>query len=477
MDERRRLSRRDFLRMAAATAAGAIVAACAPAPPEVVEVEKVVKETVVVEKEVTVEKVVTATPKPAEVVTIQYWFGWGEATVKAVQAIAEKFTEKNPYIKAEIAGSSGDERILTAIAGGTPPELGSNLNYLGLIARGVCIPQTEWINASKVVDKEDFPKEAWTLFIWEGEIYGIPGVESAPRESLGYNIGLVQEAGLDLNNPPQTWDEVFEWHKALTQFDAAGNAVVVGLDPMDAMGGSIGYGDPWMWPPSWGFDYFDEQTFEFDIDRPETAEIFSTIKMFYDYVGVEKMEAFRKGYGTWTASPTAGFPAGAQAMIITGGWSPGWLSVSARDRHFAYTWMPVSTPRKGKKVQIWGGHAPIMFQGSKHPEEAFRFAEYLTCDDEAANILWESIGFQPARYSWWAKVDVTKYEGFEFFAKSIVEADEMWPSQPNPITGVTSDEWTKARDGVNYGDITPEQAARDMQAALTKALQEMLEER
>ena len=268
--------------------------------------------------------------------------------------------------------------MLTAIAGGTPPEMGANLDYLALIARGVCVPQSDWIDASQVIDKNDFAKESWGLFTWEGEIYGIPGIESAPRESLGYNVDLVEKAGLDPQNPPQTWDEVFEWHKALTQFDAAGNAVVIGIDPLDDMGGSVGAGDPWMWPTSWGFDYFDEAVPEFKIDRPETAEIFSTIKKFYDFVGVEKMTAFRKGYGTWTSSPTAGFPAGAQAMVITGGWSPGWLSLSAPDKHFAYSWMPVSAARKGIKVQVWGGHAPLIFAGTKYPEEAFKFAEYLT---------------------------------------------------------------------------------------------------
>ena len=69
------LSRRDFLRLGALTAAGTLVAACAPTPtPEVVEkvvtkeVEKVVKETVVVQ----------ATPAPEEVVEISF-MGWGGA--------------------------------------------------------------------------------------------------------------------------------------------------------------------------------------------------------------------------------------------------------------------------------------------------------------------------------------------------------------------------------------------------------------
>lgn len=467
MSKRRSFGRRDFLYLATAGAASVTLAACGSAGPP----GEGVKTTATEESPGQAEPSVA----PAEAVTIQYWVGWGGQTAETLGQCGERFTEKNPSIKINVIGASSNEKVLAAIAAGTPPQMGTNLDYLALIARGVCEPQTEWINSSSVVDKAEFAGEAWGLFTWQGEVYGIPGVESALREALGYNLDLVEEAGLDAENPPQTWHEVFEWHKALTKFDNAGNAVVVGLDPMDDMGGSIGAGDPWMWPPSWGFDYFDEENGEFDIDRPETAEIFSTIKMFYDYVGVEKMAAFRKGYGTWTASPTAGFPAGAQAMIITGGWSPGWLTQSAPDKRFAYSWMPVSAPRKGKKLQVWGGHAPLIFKDAKHREQAFRFAEYLTCDDEAASILWEGVGFQPARRSWWAQVDAGRYQGFDFFVKAVTEADEVWPDQPNPIVSVTGDEWVKAYEGVIYGDLAPQQAATNMQIALTKALAEMLD--
>ena len=38
--EQRKLNRRDFLRLSAVAAAGAVVAACAPATPQIIEVEK-----------------------------------------------------------------------------------------------------------------------------------------------------------------------------------------------------------------------------------------------------------------------------------------------------------------------------------------------------------------------------------------------------------------------------------------------------
>ena len=70
MYEKQGMRRRDFLRLSAMLAAGALAAACAGPTAEIIEkevpVEREVIKTVVVEKEVPVEKVVTATPLPGK---------------------------------------------------------------------------------------------------------------------------------------------------------------------------------------------------------------------------------------------------------------------------------------------------------------------------------------------------------------------------------------------------------------------------
>ncbi len=364
---------------------------------------------------------------------------------------------------------------MTAIAGQTLPDMISNVAYMTMIARGVCEPITEYLNKADPACIEDIPEEFWTTFRWQGQDYGIPGVASFASHALGINVGLAEEAGLDPSNPPQTWDEVFEWHKTLTKFDDAGNLLVLGMDPLDDMGGSIA-NNPWFWPKSWGFDFFKDM--EFDIDRPETVEIFETIKMFYDHVGAEKMAGFRSGYSTWTASPNSGFPAGAQAMIITGSWSPGWLALSAPDKDFTFTWMPVPANRKGKKVQTFGGHTVLISNTSKHPEESFEFERYLACDDEAADILFKENGFTPGRVSWWKALTPADYEGFdgmEFFIESLTgAANELWATEANPVTDQTNQEFVKAREAVIYGEITPAEAAKQMQENVSKALEDML---
>ena len=65
-------------------------------------------------------------------------------------------------------------------------------------------------------------------------MYGVPANECFFRRGLNYNYKMLEDAGLDPDNVPTTWETLFDWHKTLTKFDAAGNLVQIGLDPYDA---------------------------------------------------------------------------------------------------------------------------------------------------------------------------------------------------------------------------------------------------
>jgi len=237
--EKRKLNRRDFLRLSAVAATGAVVAACAPAAPQVVEVEKEVPVEKVVVQTVEVEKEVPA--KPAKKVEIEWWHGWGGLTgVNAMQAVADAFNVESETVYVHrLQVSEIADKYMTAIAGGAPPDVEiGNLPYAQFWAREVLYVLDDWVNASKVIDVEDTLPEAVEGGKWKGKTYGWPTIESSIRFSFCYNVDLVKDAGLDPDNPPLTWDEVFEWHEKINKFDTAGNLEILGFDPMDAMGGS-----------------------------------------------------------------------------------------------------------------------------------------------------------------------------------------------------------------------------------------------
>jgi len=458
-------SRRDFLRATAISAGVAMLAACAP--------------TVAPSGQQAQEQPAETAAGAEGKTTIQWWHGWGGMTgVAAMQAVADAFNEQSEDIFVErLQVEDVHEKYLTAIAGGAPPdcEIG-NLNYSEFWARGVLLEMDDWMASSEVIQLDDIIQAALDGAKWNGKTYGVPCIESSVRFAFSYNVKLVEEAGLDPNSPPLTWDEMFEWHTTATKFDSAGNIEILGFDPMDAMGGSgPGPPDPFFWPPSFGLDWWssDDNTFHFDDER--FIAILQTIKMFYDHAGVEKMAGYRSSYGTWTQSPTASFPAQVQAMIINGPWQPGELAHSSPDGEYMYTWGPTPTDRRGVKFQSSGGHYGSIPQGAKNPELAFRFLEFASLN-EVQDIVFDRTGWLGPRISWNQALDVSKYSGLEFYINSITEADELRPSEGCPISNFVGNQWTTNVDAVNFGDKTPEQAAADMQQLCSDELRNQFPE-
>lgn len=460
---RHKWSRREFLRMAAVTAAGAFSAGCimAPAAPQP-------------EAATGAEGEAGAQPG-AENVVVDWWPGWPGPYM---EEIGKLFEEQNPGVTLKIYTQYPDmAAVMAAISSGTPPDIVSDVPYLELIVRGVCLPLDDQIAASSVVslDDEDIRKDHWEVFAWDGKHYGVPAVDTAGRQGMGYNLTLVEAAGLDTATLPRSWDEVFDWHQKITTYDAAGNLQILGMNPMAERTPACSYGDPFMWPQMWGYYYYNDAEKRFEVDREETVDFLNTIKMFYDDVGVEKME----GMTNATEGIAKGsFGAGVAAMRITYPSGPAAVWQVNPEHKYKFTYVPMPDNRSDKTMQTLSGHAYILMKDAKQPDWAFKLAEFMP-GKEACDILFDQVGWLGPRKSWQQSLDMSKYpddvqENIRYFTTSLDEADEIWLNK-DPIEGVTETEWNKAWQGVVYGEFTPEEAAATMQARLTEELANVME--
>jgi multiple sugar transport system substrate-binding protein len=453
------LNRRDFLKTASALAAGGLLAACAPAPATEAPKQEAPKA-----EAPKAEATPTAAPAPAAGVTVQYWFGWGGTyavqTWDALKA-TDEFKQALGNNQFENKGSAGDA-VTTAVAAGTPPDGASNVQYLDYMARGVLVPITDWVAASQLVKKESYLEGTWNDAFYKGTMYGVPANEGFLRYGLNYNSKLVTDAGLDPAKPPETWSEVYEWHKALTKFDSAGNLLQFGLDPFDAMGGQIGIQDGFYPPVSWGWKWFDPDTGKFDLDNDKMAESFDVMGSFYKLVGPDKMAGMRQveGQGTWGGS----FNTQIQAMIIEGYWHPGETIIEKPEvgKLNMATWAPVPDSRKGAKVQGFGGHYVIIFKDSKNKEAMFKIAEFLNTNT-ACGIIFKNVGWLPGLKPYLSTVDPKTYPGLDFYFKSMTEATEFSSPARCPITSFTSTQYTELREKVYRDQMTAKEAAAEFQ--------------
>jgi ABC-type glycerol-3-phosphate transport system substrate-binding protein len=339
------------------------------------------------------------------------------------------------------------------------------------MARGACRPIQDYLDNGAILKKDDIGKVYWDGASYDGKIYGVPGIEAFTRGGLCYNVGLFEDAGLDPTKPPATWNELYEAQKKLTKFDGAGNLKQLGFDPFYAEGGAMAYGDPWMIPCSWGFEYFDAATEKFNIDNADMIDGWKTYNSFYDYVGVEKIAGFRVNVSNWS-DPTAPFVVGTQAIEINGYWTPGELAHVAPDKKFAFTWIPVPESRKGKRVTIFGGSMSLIFNTSKHPEEMYQFGAFLTTP-KATSSIYKDLGWFSCTKEFLATVDPSVYPGLDSFVNEAKNYDEARAMEVCPVEGFLLDTWTRIREQTYYKKISVEDGVKQLQSECEKALSDL----
>ena len=158
-----------------------------------------------------------------EVAEIVFWNYWGGVRAPLLTEILDDFNATHPCIQVEnvtVDGATDTEKMLTAIAGGEVPDIYmTHTNDVPMWAElGAFVSLNEFMERDDI-DIESMlysgPVEASTF---DGELVQIPF--TAPSSGLiYYNKELFEAAGLDPENPPQTWDELKEAAIALTIMD------------------------------------------------------------------------------------------------------------------------------------------------------------------------------------------------------------------------------------------------------------------
>jgi len=471
----RKFNRRDFLRFGMVAAGSGALAACvgAPAPADQAPAPTTGSEAPTAAAAAATAAPAAAAPTTnappqAEAGTISYWAFWGQyaAAVKEFQPIlAEKVKPHNIDIK---TGVDADQVFLTAVAAGTPPDVGTGHHYIDYMSKGQVIEVADFVATSSILKKENFSEAGWNGQFYRGKQYGVSGIEAFVRRGLNYNTKLVQEAGLDPDKPPTTWPEMLIWHKALTKFDSAGNLKQIGYDPTDAEGGLFATSDGTFLSDSWGFEWFDVKTRTFNINNPLMIEGLDTLAEFVKIIGPDNLAGMRsvQGQGQWGDS----YNAQVQAMILEGYWHPGETAIQKPEvsKLNRATWMPVPDARKGKKIQEGGGHMVFLYKDAKNPHEwAWPVAEFLNTK-EHCDPVFKSVGWLPDFQPYLLTVDSSAFPGLDFYIKSVKEANEWHYPLWCEIETFVNTQYNQYFEKVYRGQMTSKDAAAALQADAEK---------
>jgi maltose-binding protein MalE len=437
-----RLSRREFLRLAAVAATGSLVAACT-------------QPTVVAPSAAPEEAEVSEAPAAAPV-DIDFWYIWGGDGGKAMETVSAEFEKANPQAKMHpltIGGTILDKTI-AAFAAGTPPDIVDLILCAPLAARDALISVEDFLETSTVVKQDNYFDAQWDGTRWAGQRWGLPANEGLGWMGLFHNRGLAQEAGLDESAAPATYDELREWSAAITKMDDEGKITTVGYSP----GGMMVYPD--CVSVVMNQRYFDGEAMKYTFDDPKWVDVLNQEKTFFDAVGAENLADFRESYsGQAIADPVQ---AGHVGLWTDGSWAPGGLDLNAVEgMEWGVNFM-VDGLGEGAKPFFAGTHTMMMLKGTD-AELAWKFLEYSATDDYI-KMVYDISGFIMGTKSFIASLDTsTLYPGLEFFTTGLTEGTRVWGLASDPNWYLVFYEWIALHEAVGFGQMTAEEGLANLQ--------------
>jgi raffinose/stachyose/melibiose transport system substrate-binding protein len=311
-----------------------------------------------------------------EAVTIDWWHISVEPAQAAYwQSVADAYTADHPNVTIEITileNAAFKDRLVTVMQAGDPPDLfqswgGAVLwNYAdnGLVRNIAPELDGEW--------KDSFSAQAaLNLYGQNGEYYGVPWSWGAV--GIFYNKALFEQAGLDPEAPPQTWDEFLA---AVQTFKDAG------ITPI-----SLGEGEKW--PGHFWWVYLatrlgGEEAFLNAYNRTGSFTDEPFVQAGEYLQQLVELEPFPEGFLALSHPDMQGiFGNGEAAMMLMGQWSPAAQAQYSEsgegigDENLGFFNFPAVEGGAGNPGDVLGGGDGFAV-GINAPDEAVDFLRFLT---------------------------------------------------------------------------------------------------
>jgi multiple sugar transport system substrate-binding protein len=394
-----------------------------------------------------------------EVVTLEFWNGFNAHEVDSLNKMIEKYwAPSHPNIKINAKGETSPESILTAMSGGTPPDVAIlwDAYPVTLWARqGAIMDLTPHIEAAKLNMDETFVPAglAWTQY--KGHYYGLPFVNF--NNGLYWNKALFREAGLDPDKPPQTIAEVQEYARKLTKVADSGEITQLGWMPISS---------PTDLAMSFGGKFYDSATGKITANDPKVVESLTwDLTMAQEY-GLEKVNSFMSGFQQGGGDHP--FFLGKVGMAIMGCWQVTFIKEYHPDLEYGVGPIPASDPAYARSNNV--GTNPIVIpKNTKHPNEAWEFAMFLSTNPDISREFADLISNIPHVKA--ALANFSSNPNTQLFV-DLSNSPNARAWAPLPIVSFYQTEWDTAVQKVFAGQATPQEAldtvTQNVQAELDK---------
>jgi multiple sugar transport system substrate-binding protein len=351
--------------------------------------------------------------KDKETINLQF-AGWGGPEEKdTFTKLLKDFETKNPDINVEYLHIPADYegKMNTVLAGGKAPDVFYVVDsgFGRWVSSGVLMNMQEFVDASSKIDQADMWESALLRYRYDGTNVGRGDLYALPKDIgptvIYYNKKLFDEAGEPYPSAetPMNWDQFLQVAQKLTKdSNGDGKPEQYGMGPI--------WWEGFVW--SNGGEVLNEDRTEFMMHKPEAAE---AMQFAADLRNKYKVSPDSRALQAMNDGQM--FETGRLAMIIQGRW----MTPAYRKLNFDWDVAPLPTG----KLNVWSGWSGSVgfgiYKDTKHPEAAFRLAEYLAGPE--GQKLQSELGFAIPNYKSMANTDVflqpgQKPEHAEVFIKA-----------------------------------------------------------
>lgn len=302
---------------------------------------------------------------------VEWGFGVAETNPLA-RARVEAFQEAFPNIELEVVETFDDQKLLTAVASDTVPDVIwlNRFETATWAARDVLQPLTSYIERDGY-DTSIFYESALDESTYNDEIYGIPG--GMDVRTLFLNLDHFEEVGIDTATiDTSNWDQLSEFGAQLVQKDG---------DTYTRWGFDHKYQarNFWLWGRGNGGHFTNDDATEATFTDEKIVEALDWGVGAYDAQG--GFQAYEGMASSWQGDEQ--FARGLVSMTVYEQWMmSGPIASVAPDLNFVV--MPVrekGAGADGKMVSFIGGNSWYITAGAQNPDAAWEFIKFMHTDD------------------------------------------------------------------------------------------------
>lgn len=381
---------------------------------------------------------------------VELWTYYGDTGPAAacVKTAADDFNAaQSQYVLniRNLAFTDFNQQLTTAIAAGETPDLiiVDNPDNARYAAAGALQDLTAYVKEWGQADQ--YLPGPWNSTLWEGKNYGIP--LGSNTVVLWINTDLATAAGLDINNPPKTWDEFETWAAAMTD-KANGVYGTALLAKKDETGTFLFL--PWILQNGGNID---------KLDSPESID---ALAFWTDLVdkGYAPKSAVTDGF----AEIYTQFTSGKAGMMISGTWNVNSIPKDAPD----LKWMVAALPYAKQPASSLGGENWAMMANGKQPDGAWEFLKFVTNVDYGTKLT-DCMGYIPSRKDVLAQV-AEKSANDPTMLVFLKQMESAAARGPLPNWSDVSAFVQQAMQEALSGQKSPEQAMKDAAAQIAPIL-------